>query len=134
MNFSYIRFFYLCLFVQNLEVLKRITLSYSLQLVNVDELQYSRNIEKIDLQGCSRLQSFPDTDQLQHLQIVDLSTCIEIKSFPKVPPSIRKLHLKGTSIRELSFSNHSPEIQGLSNALVHEHSHLEESTSQVNVN
>ncbi|KFK28601.1 hypothetical protein AALP_AA7G018700 [Arabis alpina] len=118
---------------KNLEVLKRITLSHSLQLVNVDELKYSRNIEKIDLQGCSRLQSFPDTDQLQHLQIVDLSTCLEIKKLPKVPSSIRKLYLEGTGIKELSLWNHSPQSEGLSNALGNEHTHREESASQVNV-
>ncbi|CAH8354206.1 unnamed protein product [Eruca vesicaria subsp. sativa] len=87
---------------KNLEVLKRIKLSHSRQLVNVDELQFSPNIELIDLQGCSRLKSFPDTGQSQHLQVVNLSNCIEIKSFPKVPPSIKKLHLQGTGIRELS--------------------------------
>ncbi|KAH0853428.1 hypothetical protein HID58_093203 [Brassica napus] len=93
----------------NLEVLKRITLSHSLQLVNVDELQHSRNIELIDLQGCSSLKSFPDMGQSQHLLVVNLSNCIEIKSFPKVPPSIKKLNLQGTGVRELitldSFSN-----------------------------
>ncbi|KAJ4867889.1 Disease resistance protein (TIR-NBS-LRR class) family [Raphanus sativus] len=87
---------------KNLEVLKRITLSNSLQLVNVDELQHSRNIELIDLQGCSSLKSFPDMGQSQHLLVVNLSNCIEIKCFPKVPPSINKLHLQGTGVRELS--------------------------------
>ncbi|XP_013598933.1 PREDICTED: disease resistance protein RRS1 isoform X1 [Brassica oleracea var. oleracea] len=94
---------------KNLEVLKRITLSHSLHLVNVDELQHSRNIELIDLQGCSSLKSFPDMGQSQHLLVVNLSNCIEIKSFPKVPPSIKKLNLQGTGVRELitldSFSN-----------------------------
>ncbi|KAG2238464.1 hypothetical protein Bca52824_092306 [Brassica carinata] len=94
---------------KNPEVLKRITLSHSLQLVNVDELQYSRNIELIDLHGCSRLESFPNMGQSQHLQVVNLSNCIAIEIFPKVPRSIKKLHLQGTGIRELdnldSFSN-----------------------------
>ncbi|ESQ55420.1 hypothetical protein EUTSA_v10026756mg, partial [Eutrema salsugineum] len=98
---------------KNLKVLKRITLSHSLQLVNVDELQYSRTIELINLQGCSGLQSFPDMGQSQHLRVVNLATCINIKSFPKVPPSIKKLHLQGTGIGELF--------------------HLEGSTNQVNV-
>ncbi|KAG7616607.1 Toll/interleukin-1 receptor homology (TIR) domain [Arabidopsis thaliana x Arabidopsis arenosa] len=102
---------------KNLEVLKRITLSCSVQLLNVDELQYSPNIEKIDLKGCLELQSFPDTGQLQHLRIVDLSTCKKIKSFPKVPPSIRKLHLQGTGIRDLSSLNHSSESQRLTRKL-----------------
>ncbi|KAL1195100.1 putative disease resistance protein [Cardamine amara subsp. amara] len=114
---------------KSLEALKRITLSHSQQLVNVDELQYSRNLEKIVLQGCSRLQSFPDMDQLQHLQILDLSSCIKIKSVPKVPPSIRKLHLQGTGIREISILHHSSESEDLST----EESHLEGLTSQVNV-
>ncbi|KAG2261021.1 hypothetical protein Bca52824_068100 [Brassica carinata] len=71
--------------IHNLVVLKRITLSHSLQL------------------------SFPDMGQSQHLQVVNLSNCTEIKSFPKVSPSIKKLHLQGTGIRELdhpvSFCN-----------------------------
>lgn len=110
-------------------MLKRVTLSESQQLENVDALQFSRNIEEIDLQGCSKLQSFPDMGQSQHLRVVNLSTCREIKSFPKVPPSIRKLHLKGTNIREVPFLNHSSESEGLSD----DQSHLEGLTSQVNV-
>ncbi|CAH2078529.1 unnamed protein product [Thlaspi arvense] len=90
---------------KSLEVLKRITLSHSLQLVNVDELQHSRNIEKIDLRGCLGLQGFPDMRQSKHLRVVKLS----IRSFPKVPPSIRKLHLQG-------ILNHSSEnLQELTN-------------------
>lgn len=93
---------------KKLEMLKRITLSDSRELVNVDELQYSPNIELINLQGCSRLQSFPDMGQSKHLQVLNLSTCKEIKRFPKVPPSIKKLHLKGTDIRDLSFLVRDP--------------------------
>lgn len=91
-------------------MLKRITLGHSRELVNVDELQYSPNIELIDLQGCSRLQSFPDVGQSKHLQVLNLSTCKEIRRFPKVPPSIKKLHLQGTNIRDFSSLDHPSEI------------------------
>ncbi|KAH0853333.1 hypothetical protein HID58_093294, partial [Brassica napus] len=94
----------------NLEVLKRITLSHSLHLVNVDELQHSRNIELIDLQGCSSLKSFPDMGQSQHLLVVNLSNCIEIKSFPKVPPSIKKLNLQGTGLKNCSNLRSLPDM------------------------
>ncbi|EOA16009.1 hypothetical protein CARUB_v10004129mg, partial [Capsella rubella] len=114
---------------KSLEMLKRVTLRQSKQLENVDELRFSRNIEEIDLQGCSRLKRFPDMGQSQHLRVVNLSACIEINGFPNVPSSIKKLHLQGTNIRELPFMNYSSESKGLSD----DQSHLEGLTSQVNV-
>lgn len=118
--------YFVFVFVQSLEMLKRVTLRESQQLENVDALQFSRNIEEIDLQGCSKLQSFPDMGQSQHLRVVNLSTCREIKSFPNVPPSIRKLYLQGTNIKELPFLNHSSKSED-------DQSHLEGLTSQVSV-
>ena len=85
-------------------MLKRIRLCHSQQLVEFDILLDAINIELIDLQGCTRLQSFPDTSELQHLKVVNLSGCTEIKSFQGAPPNIEELHLQGTSIREMPIS------------------------------
>ncbi|XP_013630634.1 PREDICTED: protein DA1-related 4-like isoform X2 [Brassica oleracea var. oleracea] len=89
---------------KNLKMLKRIRLCHSQQLVEFDILLDAINIELIDLQGCTRLQSFPDTSELQHLKVVNLSGCTEIKSFQGAPPNIEELHLQGTSIREMPIS------------------------------
>ncbi|CAN6993150.1 unnamed protein product [Brassica oleracea var. botrytis] len=94
-----------------LEMLKRIRLCHSKELVEFDVLLVARNIELIDLQGCTRLQSFPDTSELQHLRVINLSGCTEIKSFQGAPQNIEELHLQGTSIREIPIStvSHSPQ-------------------------
>lgn len=92
-------------------MLKRIRLCHSKELVEFDVLLVARNIELIDLQGCTRLQSFPDTSELQHLRVINLSGCTEIKSFQGAPQNIEELHLQGTSIREIPIStvSHSPQ-------------------------
>ncbi|KAG7551041.1 Zinc finger LIM-type [Arabidopsis thaliana x Arabidopsis arenosa] len=98
--------------VKDLKMLKRLILCHSLHLVECDIVIYALNIELIDLQGCTGLQRFPDTSQLQNLRVVNLSGCTEIKSFSGVPPNIEELHLQGTSIREIPVSNatSSPKI------------------------
>ncbi|XP_013605067.1 PREDICTED: disease resistance protein RRS1 [Brassica oleracea var. oleracea] len=86
---------------KELEMLKRIKLCHSRKLVDVQELQSARNIEVIDLQGCTRLERFIDTCHFHHLQVINLSCCIKIKSFPKVPLNIEELYLKKTGIRSI---------------------------------
>ncbi|KAF2590001.1 hypothetical protein F2Q70_00040750 [Brassica cretica] len=86
---------------KELEMLKRIKLCHSRKLVDVQELQSARNIEVIDLQGCTRLERFIDTCHFHHLRVINLSGCIKIKSFPKVPLNIEELYLKQTGIRSL---------------------------------
>lgn len=81
-----------------------VSLCHSQQLTQIDDICKAKNIELIDLQGCTRLQSFPATGQLQHLRVVNLSGCREIKSFPEVSPNIEELHLEGTGIRELPIA------------------------------
>ncbi|KAF2539171.1 hypothetical protein F2Q68_00022526 [Brassica cretica] len=90
---------------KNVKMLKRIMLCHSKELVECDILRYAQNIELVDLQGCTRLQTFPDTSELQHLRVVNLSGCTEIKSIRGSPPNIEELHLQGTRIRELPISN-----------------------------
>nr|WID60887.1 CHS3 protein [Arabidopsis thaliana] len=99
--------------VKDLVMLKRLILSHSLQLVECDILIYAQNIELIDLQGCTGLQRFPDTSQLQNLRVVNLSGCTEIKCFSGVPPNIEELHLQGTRIREIPIFNatHPPQVK-----------------------
>ncbi|ESQ41786.1 hypothetical protein EUTSA_v10012485mg [Eutrema salsugineum] len=98
---------------KNLKMLKRIMVPHSQHLVECDILLYAKNIEIIDLQGCTRLQSFPDTNELEHLRVVNLSGCTEIKSFQGAPPNMEELHLQGTRIREIPISNvsHSPKVK-----------------------
>ncbi|CAA7057316.1 unnamed protein product [Microthlaspi erraticum] len=86
---------------KNLKSLKTINLHHSEKLVDIEELRDAHNLELIDLQGCISLQSFPDTEHLDHLQVLNLSGCIGITMFPEVPPNIKEMCLKGTSIREV---------------------------------
>lgn len=85
-------------------MLKTFKLCHSQQLTEIEDLCRAPNIELIDLQGCTKLQRFPATSQLQHLRVVNLSGCTEITSFPEVSPNIEELHLQGTGIRELPIS------------------------------
>ncbi|KAG2298220.1 hypothetical protein Bca52824_034692 [Brassica carinata] len=87
--------------IKNLEMLKTIKLCHSQELVEINDISNAQNVEVIDLQGCTRLLSFPATGHLQHLRLINLSGCVEIKSFPEVPPNIEALYLSGTSIREI---------------------------------
>lgn len=125
---------------QNLETLKTIKLCHSTQLVDIDDILKAPSLESIDLQGCTKLQTFPPSGQLLHLRVVNLSGCTEIKNFPEVPPNIEKLHLQATSIRNLPLSVDKPkggelvnfvaELSGLSDALKLERlSSLEKSSS-----
>ncbi|EFH41558.1 predicted protein [Arabidopsis lyrata subsp. lyrata] len=113
---------------KNLEMLKTVRLCHSQQLVDISDLWEAPHLEVIDLQGCTRLQSFPNTGQFLHLRVLNLSHCIEIKKIPEVPPNIKKLHLQGTGIIALPLSttfepNHTKllnfltENPGLSDAL-----------------
>ncbi|XP_056847076.1 protein DA1-related 4 isoform X2 [Raphanus sativus] len=90
---------------KNVKMLKRIMLCHSKELVECDILLHAQNIELVDLQGCTRLRTFPDTSELEHLRVVNLSGCAEIKSIRGSPPNIEELHLQGTRIVELPISN-----------------------------
>lgn len=91
-------------------MLKIIKLCHSRQLIYIQELQNARNVEVIDLQGCTRLQRFIDTSHFHHLRVINLSGCTSIKSFPKVPPNIEELYLKQTGIRSIpSMTLSSPD-------------------------
>ncbi|KAL1212248.1 Disease resistance protein RRS1B [Cardamine amara subsp. amara] len=74
---------------KNLKSLKAISLHQSDKLVDIQELLDAHNLELIDLQGCTSLQSFPAIEHLYRLQVLNLCGCIGIKIFPEVPPKIK---------------------------------------------
>lgn len=84
--------------------MKRVGLRHSQQLVEFSIHENAQNIEKIDLQGCTRLESFPAMTKLEHLRVLNLSGCSNIKTLPGLPPNIEELYLQGTSIEELPKS------------------------------
>ncbi|KAG5390138.1 hypothetical protein IGI04_031679, partial [Brassica rapa subsp. trilocularis] len=88
----------------NLKMLKVVRLCHSQQLTDINDLCKAQDLELLDLQGCTQLQSFPAMGQLRLLRVVNLSGCTEIRSFPEVSPNIKELHLQGTGIRELPVS------------------------------
>lgn len=90
-------------------MLKTIRLGHSQDLVEIKDLRGAQNIEVIDLQGCTRVQSFPATGHLEHLRVINLSGCVEIKStqFEEVqffPRNLKELYISGTGIREVTSS------------------------------
>ncbi|KAL1192075.1 Disease resistance protein RRS1 [Cardamine amara subsp. amara] len=126
-NMSYSQLQKLWSGTKNLEMLRTIKLCHSQQLVDIEIVSEAQNVEVIDLQGCTRLQSFPATGQLLHLRVVNLSGCTAIKNLPELPPNTETLHLQGTGIIELPHSIVKPnggelvsllaELEGLSDAL-----------------
>ncbi|XP_010481619.1 PREDICTED: disease resistance protein RRS1-like [Camelina sativa] len=102
---------------KNLEMLKTIRLCHSQNLVNIDDLVKAQNLEVIDIQGCTRLQSFPAAGQLLHLGVVNLSGCIHIKNVLEIPPNIETLNLEGTGILALPLSTVKPNHRELVNFL-----------------
>ncbi|XP_010492763.1 PREDICTED: protein DA1-related 4-like isoform X2 [Camelina sativa] len=89
---------------KNFEMLKRIRLCHSQQLVEFDIPFEAQSIELIDLQGCTRLECFPAMTTLQHLRVLNLTGCRNIKTVPGIPPHIEELNLQGTSIEEIPIS------------------------------
>lgn len=90
-------------------MLKTIRLGHSQDLVEIKDLRGAQNIEVIDLQGCTRVQSFPATGHLEHLRVINLSGCVEIKSTQLeevqfFPRNLKELYISGTGIREVTSS------------------------------
>lgn len=129
------------IFVQNIEMLKKIRLCHSQQLVKFSIHEYTHNIELIDLQGCTRLESFPAMTRLQHLRVLNLSGCSNITIVPGLPPNIEELYLQGTSIEELPISivarSSQPNCKELMNHIKHfpglEHIDLKSVTNLIKV-
>ncbi|KAH0853426.1 hypothetical protein HID58_093201 [Brassica napus] len=112
----------------NLERLKRIILSHSRQLTKFPRLSKAKNLEHIDLEGCtslvkvnssilhhqkltflnlkdcSRLRSMPATIHLEALKVLNLSGCSELEDLQDFSPNLSELYLAGTAITEIPSS------------------------------
>ncbi|CAE6218429.1 unnamed protein product [Arabidopsis arenosa] len=106
------------------EMLRTLRLCHSQQLVDIDDVLKAQNLEIIDLQGCTSLESFPATSQLLHLRVVNLSGCTKIQSFPELPPNIETLRLQGIGILSIVKPNGEDitslleELHGISDVLL----------------
>lgn len=80
--------------LQSLAKLKRINLSHSEQLVEVDELSKATSLKEIVLQGCTSLERTPRVDQLKKLQLLNISSCTRIKR-EEIIEQIKGLDLEG---------------------------------------
>ncbi|CAN6878909.1 unnamed protein product [Brassica oleracea] len=113
---------------KNLERLKRIILSHSRQLTKFPRLSKAKNLEHIDLEGCtslvkvnsfilhhqkltflslkdcSRLRSMPATVHLEALKVLNLSGCSELEDLQDFSPNLSELYLAGTAITEIPSS------------------------------
>ncbi|CAN8300407.1 unnamed protein product [Cochlearia groenlandica] len=126
---------------KNLEMLKRIRLCHSKQLVKFSIHGYAQNIELIDLQGCIGLESLPAMTKLEHLRVLNLTGCKTLKTVAGLPPNIEELYLQGTSIEEMPISivarSSQPDCKELMNHMKHfpglEHIDLETAKNLINV-
>ena len=117
--------------LQNLSQLKLIDLSYSQSLINTPDFIGFQNLERLILQGCTRLykihpsigtlkrltllnlkdckrlKSLPHEINLKSLEIFILSGCSRLKKFPEIGrnmTSLSELYLNGTDVKELPSS------------------------------
>ena len=103
-------------------------MSHSRRLIKFPRLSKARNLEHIDLEGCtslvkvnssilhhhkliflslkdcSHLQTMPTTVHLEALEVLNLSGCLELEDFPDFSPNLKELYLAGTAIREMPSS------------------------------
>ncbi|VVB12455.1 unnamed protein product [Arabis nemorensis] len=113
---------------KNLENLKRIILSHSRQLTEFPRLSKARDLEHIDLEGCtslvkvnssilhhhkliflslkdcSHLRIMPTTVHLESLEVLNLSGCSELEDLQDFSPNLKELYLAGTAIKEIPLS------------------------------
>ncbi|CAF2148601.1 unnamed protein product [Brassica napus] len=113
---------------KNLEKLKRIILSHSQQLTKFPRLSKARNLEHIDLEGCtslvkvnssilhhhkltflslrncSRLRVMPTTVHLKSLEVLNLSGCSELENLQDFSLNLKEIYLAGAAIREIPSS------------------------------
>ncbi|VVB12434.1 unnamed protein product [Arabis nemorensis] len=114
--------------LKNLKKLKRINLSHSQHFSEFPRLSKARNLEHIDLEGCtslvkvnssilhhhkltflslkdcSHLRIMPTTVHLESLEVLNLSGCSELEDLQDFSPNLEELHLAGTAISELPSS------------------------------
>ncbi|ESQ39636.1 hypothetical protein EUTSA_v10001191mg, partial [Eutrema salsugineum] len=83
-------------YYKSFSMLRRIKLGQLVTLVEVEEISEARQLEHIDLQDCTSLESILVTDKLERLQVLNLSGCNGIKRFPNIVRTIRELNLEGT--------------------------------------
>ncbi|PRQ41888.1 putative leucine-rich repeat domain, L domain-containing protein [Rosa chinensis] len=67
--------------------LKRIDLSYSLDLADVGELSNCVNIESINLRGCTSLVQVPDLSKCVYIKDIDLRDCKRLVQVPDLAKS-----------------------------------------------
>ncbi|CAH8278285.1 unnamed protein product [Arabidopsis lyrata] len=85
---------------KNLEMLKTVRLCHSQQLVDISDLWEAPHLEVIDLQGCTRLQSFPNTENpglSDALKLERLRSLLISSSYCQVLGKLIRLDLKDCS-------------------------------------
>ncbi|KAK9950443.1 hypothetical protein M0R45_005935 [Rubus argutus] len=90
---------------QNPRNLKWIDLSYSKELVEVPDISESRNIESINLQGCTALVEVPSYFQpLHNLKSLNLKNCSSLGTLSEMPQNMEFLDLGWTAVEGLPSS------------------------------
>ncbi|CAH8278286.1 unnamed protein product [Arabidopsis lyrata] len=81
-------------------VLKWVDLNHSSMLSSLSGLSKAPNLQGLNLEGCTRLESLADVDS-KSLKSLTLSGCTSFKKFPLIPENLEALHLDRTAISQL---------------------------------
>jgi len=63
-------------------------------------IQYLNNLKKLDMPFCKNLETLPTGINLQSLYRLNLNGCSRLMSFPHISTNILELDVEGTSIAE----------------------------------
>ncbi|CAL9241815.1 unnamed protein product, partial [Arabidopsis halleri] len=86
--------------VKDTPVLKWVDLNHSSMLSSLSGLSKAPNLQGLNLEGCTSLESLGDVDS-KSLKTLTLSGCTSFKEFPLIPENLEALHLDKTAISQL---------------------------------
>ncbi|EFH39768.1 hypothetical protein ARALYDRAFT_916982 [Arabidopsis lyrata subsp. lyrata] len=86
--------------VKDTPVLKWVDLNHSSLLSSLSGLSKAPNLQGLNLEGCTSLESLGDVDS-KSLKTLTLSGCTSFKEFPLIPENLEALHLDRTAISQL---------------------------------
>ncbi|CAL9241818.1 unnamed protein product, partial [Arabidopsis halleri] len=86
--------------VKDTPVLKWVDLNHSSLLSSLSGLSKAPNLQGLNLEGCTSLESLGDVDS-KSLKTLILSGCSTFKEFPLIPENLEALHLDRTAISQL---------------------------------
>ncbi|KAG7532633.1 Leucine-rich repeat 3 [Arabidopsis thaliana x Arabidopsis arenosa] len=91
--------------VKDTPILTWVDLNHSSKLSDLSGLSRARNLQILNLEGCTALETFPDDmvemKSLASLKILTLSGCSIFTEFPLISENLEALYLDGTAISQI---------------------------------